>query len=279
MKKLIFFLFMALGILGKAQVSYVCGWNGYNYGNMKVVYLKHSHFKYYLNVNDSIYLYNLNGSLYKSFNIPGPPAQYYSVSYVSEGLFDNDTMHVEYAVCNGDTLNRNLKIYKENISTVYSQNNAQLGAFSFPAPASLVTGPIFSSDSGTFMLVTTITNNITGEQCYRLGGSFPCLSSCYGYGVGSLGVENQDPGNGGSFAMYPNPATTYTDIYYTLPDDANKGQITLTDLTGKQIKSFTVDKRFTHLHLSTTDVAAGTYIYQLSANGNFITAKKLVVVK
>lgn len=80
-------------------------------------------------------------------------------------------------------------------------------------------------------------------------------------------------------SVYPNPAVSYTNIYYTLPQGTTQGELTLYDLTGRVLKEYTVTSAFDHLRLTTSDIAAGTYFYQLSINGNAVAAKKIIVVK
>lgn len=278
MKKLILLLFIAFSLMGKGQITLQHTLPLIADLPLQWVYLKHSGFKYVALRNDSLYFYNLNYSLFKSFQIPDSWTRYqFSIYFISEGLFDNDSTHIEYLVqsyCCPDSVG----IYKEDISTLFKADSMAITA-SVPGMGMGYAQPVFTTDSGTFMILSSKKSNGNDKayNFYKLGGSVPCMPSCYGNGGANFAQSVTE--GGGSFAMYPNPATTYTDIYYTLPPDAKTGQIILTDLTGKQIKSFMVDRSFTHLHLSTTDLAAGIYIYQLSANGNFISAKKLVVVK
>ncbi|MGZ4117244.1 MAG: hypothetical protein ACXVPY_07165, partial [Bacteroidia bacterium] len=66
---------------------------------------------------------------------------------------------------------------------------------------------------------------------------------------------------------------------YTLPDGTTEGEIIFYDIIGNEIKRFKVDRTFTSLLISTADIAAGTYYYQLQTVGNASTAKKMVVIK
>lgn len=281
MKKLLpLILIIVSSLQSKAQVTLQHQFTRVGDRPMQWVYLKHSGFKYVLQHNDTLTFYNLNYSLFKSFRIPGnwSPTDI-NVWFISEGLFDNDTNHIEYLVesyCCPDSIG----IYKEDITTLF-YSDSMIVSSSVPGMGMGYAQPVFTTDSGTFLLLGTqhSNGNSKGYNIYKLGGSVPCMPSCYGNGGPSFVEPLTDGGGGGSSEVYPNPATTYTDIYYTLPDGVNTGEILLTDLAGKEVKRFTVDRQFTHLHLTTTDVAAGTYIYQLSANGNFVSAKKLVVVK
>jgi hypothetical protein len=78
---------------------------------------------------------------------------------------------------------------------------------------------------------------------------------------------------------YPNPSTTTTRIDYFFPNGTNDGEIVLYDLQGREIKRFKVDKTFDHLLISTVDIPAGTYFYQLQTSNQASEGKKMVVVK
>ncbi|HXB41101.1 MAG TPA: T9SS type A sorting domain-containing protein [Bacteroidia bacterium] len=78
---------------------------------------------------------------------------------------------------------------------------------------------------------------------------------------------------------HPNPANDATTIEYKISDGVNQGEIIFYDLQGTEIKRFKVDKTFSSLLISTTDIPAGTYYYQLQTSGNTSAGKKMVVIK
>ena len=78
---------------------------------------------------------------------------------------------------------------------------------------------------------------------------------------------------------YPNPSTNSTKIDYTLPDSVNEGEIVFYNLQGAEVKRFKVDKTFSTLLVSTADIAAGTYLYQLQTSGQSTEGNKMVVIK
>ncbi len=82
-----------------------------------------------------------------------------------------------------------------------------------------------------------------------------------------------------TMSIYPNPSNNFSNVYYSLPPGINEGEIIVYDLAGREVKRYTVTRQFDHLQLSTSDIRAGTYFYQLMANGNNISTKKIVVVK
>lgn len=78
---------------------------------------------------------------------------------------------------------------------------------------------------------------------------------------------------------YPNPTSNSTTVAYQLPANVNEGEIVFYDLQGNEIKRFRVDRSFTSLLISTSDIAAGTYYYQLQTSNNASAGKQLVVIK
>jgi hypothetical protein len=78
---------------------------------------------------------------------------------------------------------------------------------------------------------------------------------------------------------YPNPNNGSTQIDYSLPPGLNEGEIVFYDLQGTEVKRFKVDRTFTTLLVSTKELAAGTYYYQLQTTGDSSGGKKMVVIK
>ena len=78
---------------------------------------------------------------------------------------------------------------------------------------------------------------------------------------------------------YPNPSISTTQIDYDLPKGINQGEIVFYNLQGKEVKRFKVDKTFNTLLISTSDLAAGTYYYQLQTTTQNSEGKKMVVIK
>jgi hypothetical protein len=78
---------------------------------------------------------------------------------------------------------------------------------------------------------------------------------------------------------YPNPNNGSTKIDYTLPTGVNEGEIVFYNLQGNEVKRFKVDRTFNTLLISTKEIAAGTYYYQLQTTSQSSEGKKMVVVK
>lgn len=79
--------------------------------------------------------------------------------------------------------------------------------------------------------------------------------------------------------IFPNPTTDEVTINCTLPQDVSNGEIVFFNLQGKEIKRFTIDRTYTTLHISTSDIASGMYYYQLQTTRRNSVCKKLIVTK
>lgn len=274
--KVFIVLLFAFGVKANAQITLLKTFpTVHNVGYFQNVYLKHSGFKFVLLESNTLSLYNLNLSLYENITIPaGWTSGSFSIYCISEGLFDTDTLHIDYLIQESSP-NDSIVIYRDDGTVVFKVDSASYVGGVYPGMGGSFYSPIISTDSGTFMALTKFPA-IT-PQLYKLPGSLPCVPSCYGNYYTSISPINNIPN--GAMSIYPNPAVSYTNIYYTLPPGTNEGKIILYDLAGRALKKYTVTSQFDHLRLTTSDIAAGTYFYQLTVNGNGIATKKIIVVK
>jgi len=91
------------------------------------------------------------------------------------------------------------------------------------------------------------------------------------------GIEEYNPQT--EINIYPNPATDFTIIEYTLPQGEYTGEIIFFDMQGNEIKHFTVDRMFDHLRISTYDLPAGTYIYTLQTSKGISGSRKMIKIE
>jgi Secretion system C-terminal sorting domain len=269
-------LLFAFGVKANAQITLLKTFPiGHVVEDFQSVYLKHSGFKFVYLYSDTLSFYNLNLSLYENVKVPGNWGANFNVMCISEGLFDTDTLHIDYLVQSAVNYGDSVVVYKDNGTVVYRNDSAFYLGGSYAGLQGAISSPIVSTDSGTFMSLEVKSSLAT--QLYKLPGSLPCLPGCYGDFTTSINPIN----NNGNSAMsiYPNPAVSYTNIYYILPPGTNEGEINLYDLAGRMLKKYTVTSQVDHLRLTTSDIAAGTYFYQLMVNGAGVATKKIIVVK
>jgi hypothetical protein len=74
----------------------------------------------------------------------------------------------------------------------------------------------------------------------------------------------------------PNPATHYVEFTYELSEIDKEGIIIITDINGKQIKSFAVNYSKGKQAWDTRKIPSGSYIYTLKTN-YFEQSGKLII--
>jgi hypothetical protein len=282
MKKIFLIVFIAVGINTRAQITlehtYDTASTLYSIFNLYRDQLMIINFSVsgeeYVKINrqgEAIEFYDMNHSYIKSISYAGFPQDlnnFPSFLYISQNLFSNDSkiefMYVyEYNATNG------YGIYATNI---YNEDGVIL--FSDTGGAAIVANyeqqqlPIYSTSVGTKMILS-----------YRFG-----QAKVYSL-PGTLTVDIEEA-NKKLITMqssvsnaYPNPNNGSTKIDYTLPPGVNEGEIVFYNLQGMEIKRFKVNRTFNTLLISTKDIAAGTYYYQLQTSAQSSEGKKMVVIK
>ena len=227
----------------------------------------------YSNLPDTIFYYNTDYSLWKTIIFPTFPGlcgnyRFVStgdipISYSSETLFNLDTL-LEVAVFYWDSANiQNSKILivNENNLIVDSMLN--------------VDGVFFDVHSISPTTFVADVMSIDGLRYYNLPGTIPC--DICGGGLG-LAKTDEKPTNFLSNPM-PNPSKDQVKITFTLPDGANRGELTIYNTSGQIMKSYTVDNRFGFIMVDDSQFAPGLYYYNLVVNGVLSSTQKMVVVK
>jgi len=282
MKKFILIALLAFGINAKAQITLEQTYSngGINNENLRFIQLT-TGTKYALvdSAALQVSIYNLNHSLYKAVTIPSQNGfNMWWVYFITDKLFDTDSTDIDYLIARYSTTTSlySIKIYEESGNTLFTLDSAYVGGWGgVYSPKT-----IFNTDSGTKMILsgTGPPNGTSWSKVYSLPGSLTC-GSC-GSIYGPL-VSNGDNTVVRSCLTnpYPNPTNSTTRIDYVFPSGVNEGEIVFYDLQGKEIKRFKVDKTFDHLLISTADIPAGTYFFQLQTSNQASEGKKMVVIK
>jgi hypothetical protein len=209
-----------------------------------------------------INVYNLSHALVKtismsSFPSPGGPPMG-DVLYLSQHLFNSDSL-IEFMYISAYTY-----VYDENGALLFFDSCAPFVHLNFEQQQY----PIYNTPNGTKMILSCNNNQ---AKVFGLAGT---LST-------AIQIANQNLLKASNLVSnpHPNPTNNTTTIDYKIPDGFNQGEIVFYDLQGAEIKRFKVDKTFNSLLISTTDIPAGTYYYQLQTTGNTSAGKKMVVVK
>ena len=219
----------------------------------------------------NISIYDLNHSLIKVIDCssyPLPTNQIFGdVLYLSEQLFDTDpAIELMYVtgVPNPPGYDKAItKIYKENGVLIFSDTASP----SVHPNIALQQYPIYNTPQGTKMILSYPNGQ---AKVYSLPGTLTTAI----HEANNLLMAQNSVSN-----AYPNPTNSSTRIDYTFPNGVDHGEIVFYDLQGKEIRRYKVDRTFDHLLISTADIPAGTYFYQLQTSSQVSAGKKMVVIK
>jgi hypothetical protein len=215
--------------------------------------------------NKSISVYDLNHSLLKTMSFWGFPNSSTSepnLIYISENLFNTDPkMEYLYSSSAGSG-SFYTGIYNEDGLLLFSDT----GLVAIRPSIEQQQYPIYNTSLGTKMIISYSNGQ---AKVFGLGGTLTTTIDNTNQNLLKSRISNP----------YPNPASNSTTIDYQLPAGSQQGEIVFYDFRGKEIKRFKVDNAFNSLILSTSDLPAGTYYYQLQTANNTSAGKKLVVIK
>jgi hypothetical protein len=228
---------------------------------------------HYVNINKwgkYISIYDMNHALTKTISLAGLPMNTSGntlgdIMYLSEHLFNTDSKIEFMYVKDGGSLSSCFTgIYNESGVLLFSDTASPAEHLNIPFQQV----PIYNSTTGTKMILSYSNGH---AKVFGLGGTL------------TTGIEHANQSildsRGKISNPYPNPTNASTVVDYKLPDGINEGTIIFYDLQGNEVKRFRVDRTFSSLLISTSDISAGTYYYQLQTSGNNSPGKKLVVIK
>lgn len=267
MKKILFLILISLITNSKAQVVFEHRYDSAGAAalasQLMIINFEVSG-QQYVKVNEwgkLISIYNLNHSLVKNISYAGFPQSANNEStilYLSQLLFNTDSL-IEFMYIAGNPA----------ATSIYSENGVLI--FTDPGVPSININvpenqyPIYNTSLGTKMILSYADGH---SNVFGLSGTLTTAIDRTSHSF-TANIGN----------AYPNPTNQSTTIEYKLPDNINHGEIIFYDLQGTEIKRFKVDKTFNSLLISTSDIPAGTYYYQMQTSGNASAGKKLVVIK
>lgn len=237
--------------------------------------------KDFLNYNFKIY--NLNHTLYKTINIPSQALALKSVDYLSQRLFDNDSL-IEYALLTGNgPYYFQFKIYKENGTLVMFRDSACYGGTGLGATSGIqnvfnIQEPVFFDGIST-KLKLTILSGLGGfgrDEIYSLPGTIPCITCSSGLITGlSTNGENPviEPPQ-----FFPNPVSDQLKLKYKLPEGTHLAEMKIYNTEGKLVDEFKVTDDFDFIYLP-TNYNNGLYLYSLIVDGKVVKTEKIVLNK
>lgn len=208
---------------------------------------------------NTLKIYNLDHSLFKEITF-NPPSNNYYVDFVSDKLFDMNNK-IEFMI--SSEYDNYTQIINED-GTIISNLQGQVP---FSTTSDFGPGPIINTADGTKMLLATSDQaNDQISYVYSLPGSLPT----------ALLTPNENKYN---INLYPNPASDFIKINYSLPANVKIAKVDVFDMNGKIVKTYKVDKTFNDILIDTNDLSSGTYICKISSNKQEISETKFVITK
>ena len=224
--------------------------------------------------NDSIRIYNSDLSLYAAFPVPSPdPTATWSVLYITEDLFDTDPSTIEFMVwyIHPDSgFQHSVSIYREDGTLLLEQHPG--GVTIGGGLEGYYKAPVYPTANGPQLAI----NTAGGVTVYNLPGQFPCPECDGSLITGGGGDQIAPPGT--ELLLFPNPANEGAEVVYQLPQGTTTGDLVFYDTRGQQVMLLPVDNSTDRVHVSTSMLAAGTYLYQLRTGTEVIGGPRLVVV-
>lgn len=279
MKRIILVILISFGMNVKSQINFEQAYDSagtYNFCLGKISQLVMVKFENsgerFVKINKcgkNMKIYDLNHNLLKTIDLTflpneGPP--YYQTGpllYLSEKLFNTDNKMEFMYIITSPTMSTN--IYNEDGVLLFSEPGGPMVQINVHQ----LQYPIYNTSQGTKMILSYTTGI---AKVFGLPGTLTTA-------IQKANTDLHDMNNFAISNPMPNPVSTHTQLSYVLPEGIKEGEIVLYDIQGKEVKRFKVDNTFDYLLISTSDMSAGTYYYQLQSSGQTSGAKKMIVIK
>lgn len=267
-----------------AQISFDQAFPTNNYTGVGLARLQINGNKYvqFDQASSTIYIYNLNHTIFKSITIPStiPAYIYPEVEYISDSLFNSDNL-IEYAfMCEVNSVPK-FYVFNETGSQLLFVDSVYLGQTSFYIKSNFViTDPVYFDGLHTKLRLSTAmySSSTSRDLIFTLPGAIPCLP-CSGSGMGTITGMNSYYGNKNPNAVfYPNPVKDQLKLKYTLPKNAQMAIIKIQDVQGKMVDEVKVTNTFDFIYLP-SNYNNGLYFYSLIVDGTVIKTEKIILDK
>ncbi len=226
----------------------------------------------------TLYLYNLNHSLWKSISIDT-----LSLGVSPNSGFGGDGVYISYIKENLFNLDNNIEFVwqyyialpPKNFAAIINEFGSSIMVFDSCVIINGMEGfyqPIRNTSNGTKL----ITNNaFTSEyKVYSLPGTLTC-DPCSGVS-GTFNPSN----NAGRLPSkaFPVPTEKSITIQYELPKDSKSGTIEIYKVSGEQIEIISIGPAFNDITVPVSNYSGGVYLYTVkSADGSIVSTGKFIV--
>jgi hypothetical protein len=247
--------------------------------------LEKSGYKYLNYYNDSIFLYNLDWSDFKSFPVVwdatlNPNLRNYF--YVTEALFDTDSSTVEYMLYYSDfPVFQSVRVFNEFGDTLLFRDSTDIYVTPLGFPyaqyaTNVLWHPIENTSAGTKLhLFERIPPYHT--EIYNLPGRLECNICASDIGPTNI-QEIKSSGQGMQLTIEPNPFSNKVTADYTLDKKDRSGTLFIFNSLGNEVKHIELHNAKGNLKINGDDLKSGIYYFQLiSKNGNATSLKMIKI--
>jgi|GEM_PF-2245682 len=220
------------------------------------------------NANRTLKFYNLDHSLWKSISYENaidmnPNYNTANILYVSQHLFDlDDEIEFMYIDENGSA-GSVTQVVNEDESVLFTATN-QWPRLNASVPQNQQ--PIYTTDEGTFMILSGGSTADGNAYVYRLPGSL------------AVGVEENvfTQFTQGSLKTYPNPSANEVMVEYSVPF-GSYGTLRFTDELGRVVQTVQLPTNEGTYTLDAGTLGTGVYFCTLLSGAEVVATQKLVV--
>lgn len=237
--------------------------------------LSNTETKYYnwdqwrLNNSRSFSLYNSDGSLYKTIQMPQKPdtnAFSFDIQYISRTLFDNDSSNIEYlidyqwdSIYSSSYILHEVKVIREDGTILLDEMHGQ----------SYASGTVvYPTEEGT-KLMLSFYFYANGTPCpyqtrvFNLPGILPSISEDKLMPLTSTPLVYPNPNNGSFYIKFQSK-------------EAGINTVSLYSITGKLIQTFNSSDKLTHM--TNLTLPSGLYLLNTTSN-KYNTSTKMIIEK
>lgn len=205
------------------------------------------------------------------YSVPSVPA--------SQGSY----LDLKFKIKNNGSQATELMIRRENVQMPAGFNNTIcIDGFCYPAVQDSPNGIVNIASGATDSTFYGTFNNLqgtSGDLCvtyiiYNAQNSAEFVTVRAYYGACLTASVAENTAESVMLSAFPNPANGMVNIKYNIQGE---GQLMVTDITGKTVKTVRLNAGSQTLALDITDLRPGVYVYSVQVAGKRIISKKLAV--
>lgn len=270
MKKL-FLLLFALGTIfqGFSQVTLEHQYYIYH-KDFYVTDLGNNDYKYVIQDSLGFSLYNIDYSPYL-LNVVPPipvfqPPSFYQVSYITNTLFDCDSVNIEYVLTNG-IYTSNFYVYRTDGTLLFERDSVTGSYLVASFDGSVYSQPIVNTPDGTKLFLQDNKGlDYDSMYVYSLCGNLPAS-------VREVPLDN-------SFVqVFPNPASRIINFRINTSNNQEKFKLTIYNSLFQRVDEVNISGKNYELDLKQKSLSDGTYLFDLRTDNRVFQTGKFIISK